>query len=153
MMQISAKAFTGGNPIPERFTCDGSDCSPALEWDQVPTAAKSLALLTEDPDAPGGTWTHWILFDLPPEQKGLPEDVAKTQYLPGGAKQGLNDFRRLGYGGPCPPPGRSHRYYFRLYALDCLLDLKPGTTRKEFERAMHGHVLEQAQMMGTYQRR
>lgn len=152
-MQIKSKAFNEGSPIPVRFTCDGADCSPALEWDQVPTTAKSLALLADDPDAPVGTWTHWVLFDLPPDQKGLSEDVAKTQYLPAGAKQGLNDFRRLGYGGPCPPPGQAHRYYFRLYALDCLLDLRPGIPRKEFERAMQGHVLEQAQTMGTYQRR
>jgi Raf kinase inhibitor-like YbhB/YbcL family protein len=151
-MQIRTKAFAEGSPIPAKFTCEGSDCSPPLEWDQVPASAQSLALLVDDPDAPSGTWTHWIVFNLAPGTGGLPEDMPRTQYLPGGARQGLNDFKRLGYGGPCPPAGRPHRYFFRLYALDCVLDLRPGIARVELERAMHGHVLDQGQVMGTYQR-
>jgi len=151
-MQLKTSAFCDGGVIPTRYTCEGMNCSPPLAWEQPPQATRSLALIVDDPDAPGGTWVHWVVYDLPSTATQLPEDVAKTQYLPGGAKQGLNDFRRLGYGGPSPPPGGPHRYFFRLYALDCLLDLKPGLTRKELDRAMNGHILGQCQLLGTYQR-
>jgi Raf kinase inhibitor-like YbhB/YbcL family protein len=119
----------------------------------VPAEAKSVALIADDPDAPMGTWVHWVLYDLPATTTELAEGVAKSQYLPGGAKQGLNDFRHLGYGGPCPPHGKPHRYFFKLYALDTLLDLKPGATKREVEGAMAKHILAQGQLMGTYQRR
>lgn len=152
-MQLTSAAFNQGDPIPSKYTCDGQNVSPSLKWNGVPAGAKSLALIADDPDAPVGTWVHWVLFDLPAAVNQLPEDVPQTQYIPGGAKQGLNDFKRLGYGGPCPPPGKAHRYFFKLYALDTVLDLKPGASKKELERAMGNHILAQGQLMGTYQRK
>ena len=153
MMQLISDAFVEGASIPLKHTCDGRNVSPALKWSGVPGNARSLALIADDPDAPGGTWVHWVLFDLPPGATSLHEDVAKMQHAPGGAKQGLNDFKHLGYGGPCPPPGNAHRYYFKLYALDTALDLKPGTTKEELEHAMAKHIVAQAQLMGTYKRK
>ena len=152
-LQLTSPAFVEGKDIPGQYTCQGRDVSPPLKWSGVPTGAKSLVLIADDPDAPIGTWVHWVLFDLPPTTTELSEDVPKTQHLPGGAKQGLNDFRRLGYGGPCPPPGKPHRYFFKLYALDPLLDLKPTATKKDVEAAMKGHVLAEGQLIGTYQRK
>jgi Raf kinase inhibitor-like YbhB/YbcL family protein len=153
VMQLTSTAFKEGESIPAKFTCDESNVSPALKWNGVPASAKSLVLIADDPDAPVGTWVHWVLYDLPAGTSELPEDAPKSQYLSGGAKQGLNDFQRLGYGGPCPPPGRPHRYFFKLYALDTSLELKPGATKKEVERAMEKHILAQAQLMGTYKRK
>jgi Raf kinase inhibitor-like YbhB/YbcL family protein len=152
-MQLTSTAFTEGGAIPLQHTCDGSNVSPPLKWSGVPAGARSLALIADDPDAPAGTWTHWVLFDLPAGVTELAENQPATQYLPGNAKQGLNDFRRLGYGGPCPPQGKPHRYFFKLYALDTLLDLKPGASKEDVERAMEKHILAQAQLMGTYQRK
>jgi Raf kinase inhibitor-like YbhB/YbcL family protein len=152
-LQLTSPAFVEGKEIPDQYTCQGKDSSPPLRWTAVPTGAKSLALIADDPDAPVGTWTHWVVFDLPPTTTELVEDTPKSQHLPGGAKQGLNDFRRLGYGGPCPPPGKAHRYFFKLYALDTLLDLKPGATKQDVEAAIKGHVLAEGQLMGTYQRK
>ena len=152
-MQLTSTAFKEGESIPSRFTCDESNVSPALKWSGVPAGAKSLVLIADDPDAPVGTWVHWVLYDLPAGTSELAEDTPKSQYLAGGAKQGLNDFQRLGYGGPCPPPGKPHRYFFKLYALDTALELKPGATKKEVERAMEKHILAQAQLMGTYKRK
>jgi Raf kinase inhibitor-like YbhB/YbcL family protein len=152
-MQLTSSAFTEGSAIPILHTCDDKDVSPALKWTGVPAGAKSLVLIADDPDAPVGTWVHWVLFNLPAGTNELAEGVAKTQNLPGGARQGLNDFRRLGYGGPCPPPGKAHRYFFKLYALDTMLELKPGSTKKDVEQAMEKHILAQAQLMGTYQRK
>lgn len=152
-MQLTSTAFTDGAAIPAKYTCDARNASPPLRWSGVPAGAKSLALIVDDPDAPSGTWVHWVLYDLPASASELPEDVAKSQYVAGGAKQGLNDFRHLGYGGPCPPHGKPHRYFFKLYALDSLLELKPGVTKKDVESAMEKHLLAQAQLMGTYQRK
>ncbi len=152
-MQLTSTAFKEGKEIPSKYTCDGRDLSPPLKWGDVPAGAKSLALITDDPDAPVGTWVHWVVYDLPATATELPEGVAKAQTVEGGAKQGFNDFKRLGYGGPCPPRGKPHRYFFKLYALDAPLDLKPGATKKEVERAMEKHVLAEANLMGTYQRR
>jgi Raf kinase inhibitor-like YbhB/YbcL family protein len=152
-MQLTSTAFSEGEPIPAKYTCDGKDVSPPLKLADVPPGAKSLVLVADDPDAPVGTWVHWVLFDLPPATTELPEDLPKTQYLPGGAKQGLNDFKRLGYGGPCPPPGKPHRYFFRAYALDVQLGLNPGISRKEIDRAMEKHILAQGQLMGIYKRK
>jgi len=152
-MQLTSTAFAEGASIPARHTCDDKNLSPALRWSGVPAGARSLALIADDPDAPVGTWVHWVLYDLPPAVNELPEAVARNQYTPAGGKQGLNDFKHLGYGGPCPPHGKPHRYFFKLYALDTLLDLKPGATKKELERAMEKHVLAEGQLMGTYQRR
>jgi len=152
-MQLTSTAFAEGSLIPVRFTCDGENVSPPLKWTGAPPGAKSLALIVDDPDAPMGVWVHWVVYDLPPNSTQLPEAVPKTQYLPGGAKQGLNDFKHLGYGGPCPPPGKPHRYFFKLFALDRVIDLRPGTTKKDFEAAMEGHKLAEGQLMGIYKRK
>ena len=152
-MQLTSTAFTEGTAIPAKYTCDAKNVSPALKWSGVPAGAKSLALVVDDPDAPVGTWVHWVLYDLHATTSELAEDVPHSQLLANGAKQGLNDFRRIGYGGPCPPPGKPHRYFFKLYALDVLLDLKPGLTKKDLEHAMEKHILAHAQLMGTYQRK
>jgi len=151
-LTISSSAFTSGGDIPKKFTCDGADVSPELSWSNLPSGTQSLALIADDPDAPAGTWTHWVLFDLPAGATGLPEGVAKVDELAGGGRQGRNDFRRIGYGGPCPPSGKSHRYFFKLYALDRMLQLKPGATKAEVEQAMQGHMLGQAEWMGKYRR-
>jgi Raf kinase inhibitor-like YbhB/YbcL family protein len=152
-MQLSSTAFAEGQPIPARHTCDGDNVSPALMWSGVPPGAKSLVLIADDPDAPVGTWVHWVLYDLPPTAAELPEALPRDQYIPEGAKQGLNDFKHLGYGGPCPPAGKPHRYYFKVYAVDAVLGLKPGATKKEVERAIEKHTLAQGQLMGTYKRK
>ena len=149
---LVSPAFPNGGPIAARYTCDGADLSPAFAWSEVPAAAQSLALIADDPDAPAGTWTHWLLWNIPARATFLAENAPKVEVLDNGARQGVNDFRRIGYGGPCPPPGHPHRYFFRLYALDVRLDLKPGATRGELERAMAPHILAQTQWMGTYKR-
>ncbi len=149
---LTSKAFENGGNIPRKFTCDGPDVSPALSWNEPPAGTKSLALISDDPDAPVGTWVHWVAFDIPPGTRELPEGVAKTADLPGGGKQGRTDFGRIGYGGPCPPPGKPHRYFFKLYALDTQLNLKPGSTKADVEKAMKGHILAQAEFMGRYGR-
>lgn len=152
-LELTSPAFANGQPIPARYTADERDLSPPLAWSGVPAATRSLTLIVDDPDAPVGTWVHWVLYDLPPATNALPEGVDKSQFVLGGARQGLNDFRRLGYGGPAPPRGNPHRYCFKLYALDQLLDLKPGLTKKELLKAMEGHVLAAGELIGTYQRK
>ncbi len=152
-MQITSTAFKEGESIPSRFTCDDRNVSPPLSWSGVPSGTKSLVLIVDDPDAPVGTWVHWVVYALPPDTTQLAEDMPKGQYLPGGSRQGLNDFRHLGYGGPCPPPGKPHRYFFKLYALDTTPDLKPGVAKKEVEKAMEKHILAQGQLMGIYTRK
>jgi Raf kinase inhibitor-like YbhB/YbcL family protein len=150
--EISGGAFRANETIPKKFTCDGPDTSPPLNWIDAPPATTSFALIADDPDAPVGTWVHWVLFNLPANAAGLPEGVPKQEQLTNGALQGRNDFKRIGYGGPCPPPGSIHRYFFRLYALDTKLDLKVGATKADLERAMKGHVLAQTELMGKYGR-
>ena len=152
-MQLTSTAFAEGTPIPAKHTCDGRDVSPPLKWTGVPAGARSLALIVDDPDAPVGTWVHWVIYDVPVATNELAEDVSKSQFAAGGARQGLNDFGHPGYGGPCPPHGKPHRYFFKLYALDAVLDLKPGLTKKDLDRAMEKHILARAQLMGTYQRK
>ena len=152
-LQITSTAFVEGQPIPQKYTCQGSDISPPLAWTNGQPNTKSFALIMDDPDAPVGTWVHWVLYELPANTTGLPEDVAKTQVIANGAKQGMNTWPRLGYGGPCPPPGKPHRYFFKLYALDTMLNLKSGAPKKDVEAAMKGHVLAEGQLMGTYQRK
>ena len=152
-IQITSSAFTEGQPIPRPHAFEDKDFSPALQWTDIPPAAKSLALICDDPDAPMGTWVHWVLYDLPPTTAGLSEGVPKSPKLASGAKQGVNDDKRTGYGGPCPPPGKPHRYFFKLYALDGSTGLKPGVTKKELLKAMEGHVLAEGQLMGTFQRK
>lgn len=149
---IFSSAFHNGGDIPRKYTCEGTDVSPELSWTTPPSGTQSLALIADDPDAPVGTWTHWVLYDLPANASGLPENVAKMDELPSGARQGRNDFKKIGYGGPCPPPGKPHRYFFKLYALDGKLDLKPGASKQEVEKAMQGHILGQAEFMGKFHR-
>lgn len=150
-MELCSSAFDDGGMIPRSFTCDGADRSPPLEWRTVPDGTRSLALICDDPDAPMGTWVHWVYYDIPAETSSLPENVAPHEQPPNGGTQGTNDFRKIGYGGPCPPGG-THRYYFKLYALDATLKLSPGATKKELRKAMEGHILGQAELMGKYKR-
>jgi Raf kinase inhibitor-like YbhB/YbcL family protein len=150
-MNIMSTAFVHGDPIPEKYTCDGDNISPPLNWSNVPNGAKSLALIMEDPDAPVGLWVHWVLFNLPPETSGLPERTTEKE-LPPGTVQGINTGKQTGYIGPCPPD-REHRYYFRLFALETTLDkLGPGATREELLLDMQGHILDSAELMGRYVR-
>ncbi len=151
-LKLKSTSFENGGTIPKQFTCDGADLSPALEWSEAPANTKSFALIADDPDAPVGTWVHWVLWNLPASAHGLPEGVAKRTQLEGGATQGPNDFRKTGYGGPCPPPGKAHRYFFKLYALDGTLKLATNSTKVDLERAIEGHVLAQAEWMGRYGR-
>ena len=150
--QVKTSAFNAGSDIPAKFTCDGSDTSPALAWNAPPEGTQSVALIVDDPDAPGRTWVHWVLYDLPTTERELAEGVPPDGQLPSGARQGRNDFGTIGYGGPCPPPGPAHRYYFRLYALDKRLDLPAGATRAQLDRSMRGHILAHAELMGRYRR-
>ena len=149
---VISTAFPNGAEVPRRHTCDGADLSPAFAWHGAPDRTQSFALIADDPDAPGGTWTHWLLWNIPAKATLLPEDQPKIESLDNGARQGSNDFRRIGYGGPCPPPGKPHRYFFKFYALDARLDLKAGASRADLEHALKPHVLAQAQWIGTYGR-
>ncbi|MFL5243647.1 MAG: YbhB/YbcL family Raf kinase inhibitor-like protein [Gemmataceae bacterium] len=151
-MQLISTAFQENDVIPKQFTADERDVSPPLEWHDVPAGTRSLALICEDPDAPRGTFTHWVAYNLPAESDHLAEGVPPKKTLPNGAAQGINDFSNVGYGGPSPPPGKPHRYYFKLFALDQLLNLEAGTNKIELLAAMKGHVLGEAQLMGTYGR-
>lgn len=149
---ISSPSFDEGQTIPTRYTCDGENHSPALAWRDLPAATRSLALIAEDPDAPGRTFTHWVLYNLPPTLSSLPEGLAKTVVLSGIGTQGENDFRHTGYDGPCPPPGPAHRYYFRLYALDTGPTLPAGMGAAELRKAIQGHTLAEAQWVGRFGR-
>lgn len=150
-MKLESTAFTVNGMIPSQYTCDGQDISPPLSWDAPPTGTQSLALIVDDPDAPGQIFVHWVLYDLPPELDQLPQSAAAQDTLPGGGTQGKNDFGKLGYGGPCPPSG-IHRYFFKLYALDRELGLKSGATKAQLEAAMNGHILAAAELIGRYAR-
>ena len=150
-LQVTSSVFSEGELIPRRCTCDGPDISPDIAWKGVPEGSKSLALICDDPDAPVGTWVHWVLFNIPPGESGLPPEIPPDKTLSNGAKHGTNDFRKLGYGGPCPPGG-THRYFFKLYALDTMLNLDSGITKKELENAMKGHILAEGHLMGKYKR-
>ena len=149
---LTSTAFREGETIPRTYTADGENVSPPLQWGDPPAGTQGFALIADDPDAPRGTWVHWVLFDLPPGERGLGEGVPAAESLPNGAKQGKNDFGKLGYGGPSPPPGKPHRYFFKLYALDTLLALQPGVTKAQVEAAMKGHVLAEGRLMGKYGR-
>jgi Raf kinase inhibitor-like YbhB/YbcL family protein len=151
-LQITSAAFAPGETMPKKFTCDGPDVSPKLTWTEAPPKTQSIALIMDDPDAPVGTWVHWVLYNLPADTKELAEGVSKQEQLSNGARQGRNDFGKIGYGGPCPPPGKPHRYLFKLYALDSKLNLKAGATKAEVERAMKGHILAQGELIGKYGR-
>ena len=151
-LTVLSSAFQEGDKIPAKYTCEGQDVSPPLAWSEPPAGTRSLALIVDDPDAPGGVFTHWLLFNIPPDSRELPEAVPTQAELASGALQGKTDFGRTGYGGPCPPPGRPHRYQFTLYALDQPLDLEGGASKKQLLSAMEGHILTQGQLTGTYQR-
>jgi Raf kinase inhibitor-like YbhB/YbcL family protein len=151
-LNLRSADFTADGNIPKQFTCDGADISPALEWDAPPSGTQSFALIADDPDAPMGTWVHWVIFDLPADLQALPQKFPKREQSADGSRQGRNDFGKIGYGGPCPPPGKPHRYFFKLYALDAKLNLKPGASKKDVEHAMRGHILAQGEYMGRYSR-
>jgi Raf kinase inhibitor-like YbhB/YbcL family protein len=150
-MKLTSSGFNEGQPIPRQYTCDGMNVSPPLEWSGTPSSAKTIALIADDPDAPSGTWVHWVLYNLPADKIGLVENIPPTEKMPGGGLQSKNDFGKFGYGGPCPPSG-THRYFFKLYALDSELSLKSGVTKTELLKAMEGHIVAQGQLMGTYSR-
>ena len=146
-MKLKSPALEHNRPIPEKYTCDGKDVNPALVVESAPGGAKSLALIVDDPDAPRGTWVHWVVWNIAPDTKEI-----KEHSVPAGASQGMNDFRKRDYGGPCPPSG-THRYFFKLYALDATLTLGAGATKADLERAMKGHIIEQTELIGLYTRK
>jgi Raf kinase inhibitor-like YbhB/YbcL family protein len=150
--ELTSTAFAPDATIPVVHTCDGADRSPPLAWREPPANAQAFALVCEDPDAPAGTWVHWVLYGLPPTARTLPSGVAALEKLPDGSRQGTNDFRRIGWGGPCPPPGKAHRYVFRLQALDAPVDVPPGASRDALRRAVEGHVVGEATLTGRYGR-
>jgi Raf kinase inhibitor-like YbhB/YbcL family protein len=150
-LTVSSSAFTQDGAIPVQYTCDDKDLSPPLSWTAGPAGTKSYAIIVDDPDAPMGTWVHWVVYNIPAAAVSMPENVAKEQRLSDGTIQGINDFKRTGYGGPCPPGG-THRYFFKVYALDQVLTAGPGLTKKKLLREIEGHILAQGELMGTYSR-
>jgi Raf kinase inhibitor-like YbhB/YbcL family protein len=148
---ITSTVFTEGSMVPQEYTCDGEDISPPLAWSGVPDGTKSLALICDDPDAPMGTWVHWVLFNIPAHIMELPAKIPHEKIIQNGAKHGINDFRKFGYGGPCPPGG-THRYYFKLYALDTEINLEAGITKAQLLKTIEGHILAEGQLMGRYSR-
>ena len=151
-ISISSDAFKDGNSLPVEHTCNGEDRSPTLSWNTVPAGTRSIALIVDDPDAPGKTWVHWVIYNIPANSTRLPGAVPKNKTLDDGSLQGKNDFGRIGYNGPCPPPGKPHRYFLRVYALDTTPGLKSGATKSQLETAMSGHILAQGEMIGKYGR-
>ena len=151
-LTLRSSAIEAGSRIPRTYTCDGRDISPPLRWDNVPRGAKSLALICDDPDAPMGTWVHWVIYNIPADSDRLPEALPSSERLESGALQGENDFGKIGYGGPCPPRGKAHRYFFHLYALDGMLPAAAGLTKKALLKEMQGHILETAEFYGLYGR-
>lgn len=150
-LKVTSSAFKEGEMIPKKYTCDDRNVSPPLAWSEAPSGTKSLALICDDPDAPAGTWVHWVLFNVPASTRELPENVAPEKTLAVGERQGRNSWGKIGYGGPCPPSG-THRYYFKIQALDISLALEAGATKEDLEKAMRGHILAQGQLMGRYKR-
>ncbi|SPD73615.1 conserved hypothetical protein [uncultured Desulfobacterium sp.] len=151
VLKLTSPAFENGGMIPPKYTCDGEDVSPPLEWGVAPEGAKSFALVCDDPDAPMGTWVHWVIYNIPQKTKSLMEDIAREAQPAAGGMQGTNDFHKIGYGGPCPPGG-THRYYFRLYALDFMPDMAPGVTKRQLLKEIEGHIVGQTELMGKYKR-
>jgi Raf kinase inhibitor-like YbhB/YbcL family protein len=149
---VESKAFNDGARIPQQYTCDGADISPPLSWSEPPPGTESLALIVEDPDAPDGPWTHWVVFNIPPTTRSLPEGVTSDDTAEELGTQGKNCWHDISYGGPCPPEGAEHRYFFRVYALDTVLDVEAGTGKKPVQRAMEGHILAQGELMGRHSR-
>jgi Raf kinase inhibitor-like YbhB/YbcL family protein len=151
VFELTSAAFAHEESIPGRYTCDGDDVSPALQWSDPPAGTQSLALIVDDPDAPMGAWVHWVVYNLPAETRALPEAVSSNTDLPDGSRHGQNSWRRTDYGGPCPPSG-VHRYVFKLYALDTVLGLEAGASKEQLLQAMEGHILAQTELIGTYTR-
>ncbi len=151
-LTVQSKAFHQNHKIPSRFTCDGDDVSPDLAWSNVPKGTESYVVIVDDPDAPKGTWVHWVVYNIPLPVTNLPQGLPHEEMLANGELQGMTDFGRVGYGGPCPPSG-THRYFFKVYALDTMLDFKAGASKSEVEAAMTGHILAQGELMGKYQRK
>jgi len=149
---VTSEAFAHEGMIPARYTCDGENISPGLAWENVPAQTQSIALISDDPDAPAGTWVHWVVWNIPADARSLPENIPPDESLPDGTMQGVSDFGRHGYGGPCPPSG-THRYYFKVYALDKSLDLPANSNKKDLLKAMQGRILAEGQLMGKYKRR
>jgi hypothetical protein len=151
-MELKSTAFDAGAMIPKQYTGDGQNISPPLDWEVVPNGTQSFALFCDDPDAPGGTWVHWVIFNLPANMRELPENIPSQKSLANGAKQGTNDFHAIGYGGPCPPSGE-HRYFFKLYALNTKLNLDAGVKKANLLKAIEGHILAESKLLGKYRRR
>lgn len=151
-IEVTSSAFQQGRPIPQKYTGQGDDVSPPLQWTGAPANTASFTVICEDPDAAAGIFTHWVLFNLPPKTTAVPEGVAKTGALPDGSEQGQNSFNEIGYNGPMPPAGQRHRYFFKVYALDKMLGLESGADKEDVLRAIKGHVLAEGELMGTYQR-
>lgn len=150
--QLESPAFKDKEKIPAKYTCDGDNVSPPLKWSELPKGTQSFALITDDPDASAGTWVHWVLYDIPVTAESLAENVTKAETLPDNSKQGITDFRGVGYNGPCPPPGGAHRYVFKLYALSEPLNIPPKASKAEVLVAMNGRVLAEAKLVSSYQR-
>ncbi len=150
--QVTSPAFAAGQAVPRQYTCDGADQSPALQWSEAPSGTVTFALVVDDPDAPVGDWVHWVAWNIPAASHGMAENFTRQEQLPDGTRQGQNDFQEVGYNGPCPPPGKAHRYFFRVYAVDRKLDLAPGATRAQLESALKGHILAEAELVGTFRR-
>lgn len=150
-LQLTSTAFQDSSMIPSKYTCDSTNISPQLKWNGAPENTKSYALIADDPDAPGKTWVHWVMFNIPADTTSLEENYSKEAHLPNGAINGMTDFGSNGYGGPCPPSG-THRYFFKIYALDTMLDLDSSATKPDVLKAMKGHILAEGQLMGKYQR-
>jgi len=151
-LPFKTTAFENGGWIPKKCTCDGANISPALQWGEPAAGTQSFALIVDDPDAPRGIWVHWVAYNLPARARSLPEGLPSDRELPDGTRQGRNDSGKIGYSGPCPPHGSTHRYFFKLYALNFKIDLPPGASKGELEQAMRDHIVSQAEIMGRFQR-
>ncbi len=151
-LQVTSPAFASGNAIPREYTCDGPDQSPELRWNEFPAGIVTFALVMDDPDAPAGDWVHWVVWNIPATSHGLAENSSRQEQFADGTRQGRNDFGKVGYNGPCPPPGRPHRYFFHVYAVATKLGLPAGASRAELDSALKGHILAEAEYMGTYRR-
>lgn len=151
-ISISSEAFKEGGTIPDEYSCEGNDISPPLSWQGVPAGTKSIALIMDDPDAPGRTFVHWVIYNIPGSTQKLAKGIPRKEKLADGSLQGMTDFASVGYGGPCPPPGKPHRYFFKIYAIDTILDLPSGASKEDVEAAMKGHIMAKGELIGKYAR-